>query len=152
MSSVVQVVETSLPLAVKPQAENLIGPRKRALVVDDHSTILHMICTLLEHHQVVDVVGKAESGLQALHMARSLCPDVVLMDAELPQMSGLWTALALSRISPAMRVVLMAMDQSESFREACTGCGANAVIYKPRFLQEVAAFLQTPPEQPETAS
>jgi Chemotaxis response regulator containing a CheY-like receiver domain and a methylesterase domain len=43
------------------------GPaRKKALVVDDSETILHAICTLLEHHDIVEVAGRAESGTQAL--------------------------------------------------------------------------------------
>ena len=44
----------------------LASARKRALVVDDSETILHAICTLLEHHDVVDVAGRAENGPRAI--------------------------------------------------------------------------------------
>jgi DNA-binding NarL/FixJ family response regulator len=142
MSSVVQVVESSMGPAVQGTKVSPVRQPKRALVVDDSSTILHMICTLLEHHQLVQVVGKAENGLEAIDIARALFPDLVLIDAELPEMSGLRTALVLSRICPSTRVVLMSMDVSETFSAACAGCGADAVIYKPRFLQEVAALLE----------
>ena len=114
-------------------------------MVDDSSTILHMICTLLEHHQLVQVAGKAENGLEAIDMVRTLLPELVLIDAEMPEMSGLRTALVLSRICPATRIILMTMDVSETFRAACAGCGADAVIYKPRFLQELAVLLEKEP-------
>ncbi|MBZ5533326.1 MAG: response regulator [Acidobacteriia bacterium] len=127
-----------------PEAPPRLG-RKSALVVDDSSTILHMICTLLEHHKVVEVVGRAENGLEAIDAVASLNPEIVLIDAELPEMSGLRTALVLSQMCPATKVVLMTMDPSSQFREACAGCGAHAVIYKPRFLKELSAVLRNNP-------
>jgi DNA-binding NarL/FixJ family response regulator len=132
-----------------PETPPRLG-RKRALVVDDSSTILHMICTLLEHHKVVEVVGRAENGLEAIDAVSSLNPEIVLIDAELPEMSGLRTALVLSQMGPATKIVLMTMDPSPQFREACTGCGAHAVIYKPRFLQELSAVLRndSAPQKP----
>jgi len=63
--------------------------RKKALVVDDSETILHAICSLLEHHDVVEVTGRAESGTQAIDAALELKPDLVVMDADMPGMSGL---------------------------------------------------------------
>ena len=56
--------------------------RKKALVVDDSETILHAICSLLEHHDVVEVTGRAESGTQAIDAALDLKPDLVVMDAD----------------------------------------------------------------------
>src|ERR1043166_2833489 len=109
--------------------------RKKALVVDDSETILHAICSLLEHHDLVEVTGRAESGTQALDAVLDLKPDLVVMDADMPGMSGLRTALLLSQMAPATEVILMSMDTSPRFHAACVGCGAKAVIYKPRFLR-----------------
>ena len=122
----------------------LISTRRRALVVDDSETILHAICTLLEHHDLVEVAGRAESGTQAVDSVLELKPDLVLIDADMPGMSGLRTALLLSQMAPATEVILMSMDTSPRFRAACSGCGAKAVIYKPRFLRELSALLERP--------
>jgi DNA-binding NarL/FixJ family response regulator len=119
--------------------------RKKTLVVDDSETILHAICTLLEHHDIVEVAGRAESGTQTLDAVFDLKPDLVLMDADMPGMSGLRTALLLSQMAPTIEVILMSMDTSAQFRAACAGCGAKAVIYKPRFLRELSALLERPP-------
>ena len=118
--------------------------RKKALVVDDSETILHAICSLLEHHDVVEVAGRAESGSQAIDVVLELKPDLILMDADMPGMSGLRTALLLSQMAPGTDVILMSMDTSPRFHAACAGCGAKAVVYKPRFLRELSALLQRP--------
>lgn len=114
------------------------------LVADDSATILHAICTLLEHHRVVNIVGRAESGQEAIDRVNELRPEVVLLDADMPGMSGLRAALLISQMHPEIEVILMSMDTSAQFRAACAGCGAVAMIYKPRFLQELRAFLYPP--------
>ena len=58
-------------------------------MVDDSGTILHAICTLLEHHEIVEVAGRAESGTEALDAVIQLKPELVIMDADMPGMSGL---------------------------------------------------------------
>jgi hypothetical protein len=47
-------------------------------------------------------------------------------------------------MAPGTEVILMSMDTSPRFRAACAGCGAKAVIYKPRFLRELSALLERP--------
>ena len=121
--------------------------RRRTLVVDDSETILHAICSLLDYHNLVEVAGRAESGTQAVDAVLELKPDLILMDADMPGMSGLRTALLLSQMAPGTEVILMSMDTSPRFRAACAGCGAKAVIYKPRFLRELSALLERPLRQ-----
>jgi len=122
----------------------LSAAKKRTLVVDDSATILHAICTLLEHHEIVEVAGRAEGGQEAIDAVLELKPELVLMDADMPGMSGLRTALLLSQMLPETGIILMSMDTSAQFRAACAGCGANAVIYKPKFLRELSTLLQRP--------
>lgn len=125
----------------------LASGKKRTLVVDDSPTILHAICSLLEHHELVKVVGRAASGAETMDVVAELRPDLVLMDADMPGMSGLRASLLLSQSAPETKVVLMSMDATPQFRRACAGCGAYAVIYKPKFLSEIAKLLQEGPSQ-----
>src|SRR5438445_5490295 len=69
----------------------------RALVVDDSPTILHALCSLLEHHQIVDVVGRSESASDAIDTVQFLKPDLLLMDADMPGMSGLRASLVMTQ-------------------------------------------------------
>ncbi len=125
---------------------NMTSPiaRKRALVVDDSETILHVVCSLLEHNDVVEIAARAVSGRQAIEIVPRLRPDLVLLDADMPGMSGLRTTLFLSQVHPRLRIILMSMDTGTNFREACARCGASAVIYKPKFLRQLSALLQRP--------
>ena len=92
--------------------------RLRTLVVDDSLTILHAICSLLEHHRIVEVIGRAKSGREAIGKVTDLRPDLVLMDADMPGMSGLRAAILVSQTSPRTRTVVMSMDASPQFRAA----------------------------------
>jgi DNA-binding NarL/FixJ family response regulator len=121
--------------------------KKRTLVVDDSVTILHAICSLLEHHEIVEVVGRAESGPETIDAVSEVHPDLVLMDADMPGMSGLRASLLLSQAPLAPKVVLMSMDTTPQFRRACSACGAYAVIYKPKFLSELARLIEQSPAQ-----
>jgi DNA-binding NarL/FixJ family response regulator len=123
--------------------------RARTLVVDDSLTILHAICSLLEHNEMVEIVGRAENGSETIQAVKELTPEIVLMDADMPGMSGLRTSLLLSQMTPSVKVVLMSMDKSPQFRRSCAGCGAYAVIYKPKFLSEFIRLLREGPFQPE---
>lgn len=142
----------TVALNTSPRKMTMPVVLKNVLVVDDSETILHAICALLEHHEVVKIAGKAESGQQAIDAVVELKPDLVLMDADMPGMSGLRTALLLSQVSPETQIVMMSMDTSEQFKTACAGCGASAVIYKPKFLYEMSTLLQRPPAQHEAAA
>ncbi len=115
---------------------------KKALVVDDSTTILHAVCSLLEHHNIVNVVGRSESGLDALDAVQLLKPDLLLLDADMPGMSGLRTSLVVSQLHPEVQIVLMSMETGHRFVQACHDCGAHAVIYKPRFLKELTEVLR----------
>jgi len=132
------------PVAIgsnQDQHPQVLRRKPRALVVDDSATILHAICALLEHHKIVDLAGRAESGEEAIDAALALRPDLVLMDADMPGMSGLRASLMLWQVCPSTKVVLMTMDRNPELRRACCSCGAFAVIYKPTFLSELGELL-----------
>ncbi|HLW53172.1 MAG TPA: response regulator transcription factor [Candidatus Angelobacter sp.] len=140
-------MSAALAINTNPHLSTRSWPAKpRALVVDDSPTILHAICSLLEHREIVDVVGRAESGQETIRSVSDLKPDLVLIDADMPSMSGLRTSLLLTQSFPQTRVVLMSMDNTAQFRRACSGCGAFAVIYKPKFLSELFKLLHAEPD------
>jgi DNA-binding NarL/FixJ family response regulator len=115
---------------------------RRMIVVDDSDTILHAICSLLEHHHLAQIAGRATSGKLALAMAARIDHQFALIDMDMPEMSGLATAQLMSQLQPSTRVILMAMDPTPQQRVAATACGAYALISKPRFLRELAALFE----------
>ena len=88
---VVVFPNSQLPKTAPPAA------LKTAVVVDDSSTILHAVCSLLEHHNIVNVVGRSENGLDAMSEVQyCFRPDLLVMDADMPGMSGLRASLVIS--------------------------------------------------------
>ena len=109
------------------------GARKRVLVVDDSFIMRNIVKQIVESDPDLEVVDTAENGLIALKKVRQIRPDVVLLDIEMPEMSGLETLRRLGLRSPCKVVILSnfvgnaaSAEQMEAMR-----LGAAATIAKP---------------------
>lgn len=109
----------------------------RVLLVDDHDFFRRSILFPLETEPTIEVVGTATSGDQAIPLCRSLRPDVVLMDLNMPYLSGL---AAIERIAPQERapaiLVLTGADDGESVRRAFAA-GAHGYLRKDMITDEL---------------
>ena len=107
--------------------------RKRILVVDDSFIMRNMVRQIVESDPDLEVVDTAENGMIALKKVRQVKPDVVLLDIEMPEMSGLETLRRLGLRSPCKVVILSnfvggteSVERLEALR-----LGAVATIAKP---------------------
>jgi response regulator NasT len=101
---------------------------RRVLVAEDESLIrMDIVETLREHG--FDVVGEAGDGLEALELAKTLNPDLVVMDIKMPNMDGITAAKALGDLKIPV-VLLTAFAQRELFEQAAEA-GAMAYVVKP---------------------
>jgi DNA-binding NarL/FixJ family response regulator len=96
----------------------------RILLVDDHPLVLESVKQLLEPS--VTVVGTAQTGQQMLEQAEKLRPDIVLLDASMPGMSGFEAARQLKHHLPTVRIIFLTMlteavAVSEGFRAGAMG-------------------------------
>ncbi len=76
----------------------------RVLVVDDHTVVRESVRMFLRTEPCLEVVGEAESGQDAVRQAKSLKPDVVLMDLLMPEGSGVEAIAEIKRCSQASRL------------------------------------------------
>ena len=83
--------------------QNNSSPPKiiRVVLADDHHVVRSGIRGELEQHQDICVVGEASDGLEVLEMAQSLCPDILLLDINMPKMPGTAVTEKLNSMSPA---------------------------------------------------
>jgi DNA-binding NarL/FixJ family response regulator len=82
-----------------------IRPPIRLLIVDDHDILRYGVRALLRKHADVEVVGEADSVADALRTTDELLPDVVLMDARLPDGSGIDACREILSSHPRIRVL-----------------------------------------------
>lgn len=96
----------------------------RILLADDHPLVLEGVKQLLEPN--FSVVGTAQTGQQVLEQVEKLLPDIVLLDANMPGMSGFETARQLKNLAPTVRIIFLTMlteaiAVSEGFRVGAMG-------------------------------
>ena len=100
------------------------------MVVDDQSPFRRAARAVINATEGFEAVGDAESGLEALHHADQLHPDVVLIDVHMPEMDGFETSRRLTESHPECVVVLVSLDALELPDSAVTACGAVAFLRK----------------------
>jgi two-component system response regulator NreC len=102
----------------------------RVLIVDDHGILRAGLRALLDEEPDLTVVGEAADGAQALRLARSLRPEVVLMDIGLPDIDGLEVTRALLKAQPSVRVLVLTMYEDSALLHAALEAGAAGYIIK----------------------
>ena len=102
----------------------------RTMVVDDHTLFRKGLRSLLEHLSGMEVVGEASTGSEAVALAERLVPDVVLMDIQMPAMSGIEATKQILQENPHIGVILVTMfDDSESVLSGMRA-GARGYVLK----------------------
>ena len=102
----------------------------RILLVDDHPLFRDGVRAALAGAEDLEVVGEAEGVAAALEAARALQPDLVLMDLNLPDGSGIDATRALVAELPAVRVLVMTMSADDEAVLAAMRAGARGYVIK----------------------
>lgn len=97
----------------------------RVLLVDDNRLMLEGLANLLDAHGV-QVVGMAKDGLESISLARSLQPDLILMDIRMPRCDGLAATRLIKAGQPTIKIVILTtstedQDLFEAIRSGATG-------------------------------
>jgi DNA-binding NarL/FixJ family response regulator len=114
----------------------------RVLIVDDHAVVRSGLRLLLEGEDDIEVVGEAGSAREAILEARSVQPDLVLMDVVMPDGSGLEAVPTLLHEHEGVKVLVLSMqDDPRYVREAFT-VGASGYVLKEAADTEVVAAIR----------
>jgi len=107
----------------------MTGPT-RVLLVDDHAVVREGYRRLLEDEPSIHVVGEASNAAQACEQARSIGPDVVVMDIALPGVSGIEATRRMLREQPGLRVVMFSMYDDAIYARRALEAGALGYLSK----------------------
>jgi DNA-binding NarL/FixJ family response regulator len=104
--------------------------RVRVRVADDQAIVRDGLVTLLGLAPDVDVVGQAVDGAEAVAEARRLCPDVVLMDLDMPVLDGTAATARLAQDAPGVAVLVLSTFGDRSAVAAALRAGARGYLTK----------------------
>ena len=114
----------------------------RVLIVDDIPETRDHLSKLLGFEGDIDVVGAAASGAEAIELASSLTPDVVLMDINMPDMDGIAATELLARTVPTAAVVMMSVQSEADYLRRSMLAGAREFLVKPFSSDELTASIR----------
>jgi DNA-binding NarL/FixJ family response regulator len=126
---------SSTPTEEERQAEKALD-EVRVVVVDDHDLFRTGLRNLLEE-QGVNVVGDAANGETAIRLARELAPDVVIMDLNMPGLTGVETTRKLAGIAPLTRVVVLTISADDDDVMDAVMAGACGYLLKDSSIQDL---------------
>lgn len=115
----------------------------RVLIVDDHPMVAEGIQSLLESYDNIDVVGTLGNGQEAVDRVGELTPDVILMDLNMPGLSGLNATEMILEEHPNTRIVILSMHDSPEYISTALSHGARGYILKDVPTDEIYTAIQT---------
>jgi len=102
----------------------------KVLVVDDHILFRRGICAVLANQEGLEVVAEASDGLEAIEKAKEIAPDVILMDLNMPNCSGLKAIQTLQAEMPEINVLVLTVSEMEADLFASVKFGAKGYLLK----------------------
>ena len=115
----------------------------RILVVDDHEPVRRSIQTLLGSRKGWFVCGEATDGIQAVEEAKSLRPDLILMDVSMPRMNGLDAARIILREVRESRILIISQNDPAVIRRQALEAGAHGFIEKSNIQRKLIAVIES---------
>jgi two-component system, NarL family, response regulator NreC len=112
------------------------------LLADDHPLIRRGLRNLLATETGFSVVGEAEDGLQAVQLAESLQPGILIVDLMMPNLNGLEVLRQVSRRSPKTRMIVLSMQSAEPYVVETFRSGAIGFVLKDSAPEELLYAIQ----------
>jgi two-component system, NarL family, invasion response regulator UvrY len=134
--------EHSLESWKVPMLANRSGQMIRICVVDDHAILRRGVAHFLEAEGDLRVVGEADSGFHALELVRSVRPEVLLLDINLPDQSGIELMPHLLAKDPSLKIVVFSGLAEEQYALTLLRGGAMAYLSKQCDPQDIVSAIR----------
>lgn len=114
----------------------------RILIADDSAMVRRGVITLLSPQTSWQVCGEAADGSEALAKARTLVPDVILLDVSMPGMNGLEVARQLRKDVPQAKIVVMSQHDPVHLLPGVMAAGGDACLDKSRLAADLVQSIK----------
>jgi pilus assembly protein CpaE len=114
----------------------------RVMIVDDIADTREYIRRSLQFDNLIEVVGLARNGNEAIQMTMEYKPDVIIMDINMPDMDGITATEAVRRKSPSTQVIILSVQNDPSYMRRAMLVGARDFLTKPPSIDELLSAIR----------
>jgi DNA-binding NarL/FixJ family response regulator len=104
---------------------------KSILIVDDSEAVRNITRLFLESQADLNVCGEAVDGVDGIEKAKTLKPDVILLDLAMPRMNGVEAASIIKRTLPNVRIIMFTLYLESVGKALASKVGVDAILSKP---------------------
>ncbi len=117
--------------------------RIKVLIVDDHRVVREGLSAILKSKENIQVLGEAQDGQEAVEKARSLLPDVILMDVSMPKMTGVEATRIIKREFPHIGIIALTMYEEQQYIFDLVRGGATGYLLKDSDSDQIVKAIQS---------
>jgi DNA-binding NarL/FixJ family response regulator len=114
----------------------------RILVVDDYGPFRQFICSTLRTRPELQIVGEVSDGLEAVHKAEELRPDLIVLDIGLPTLNGIEAARQIRKVAPEYKILFVSQESSADVVQEALALGARGYVVKAYAGSELLAAVE----------
>lgn len=112
------------------------------LLAEDHAVVRQGLRKLLEAESDIEVIGEAQTGREAVDLAKKLQPTVVVMDIAMPLLNGLEATRQILKTMPETKVFILSAHSDDAYVERATAVGAVGFLLKQSSSTELAKAIR----------
>src|SRR5580658_4522405 len=114
----------------------------RILLVEDFEPFRQFIRSQLQLRLDLEVIAEASDGLEAVHVAEQLQPDLILLDIGLPKLNGIEVARRIRKLCPESKIVFLSQESSADVIEEALNSGGTGYVVKTNAGSELLAAIE----------
>jgi len=114
----------------------------RVVVVDDYAPFRSFFCATLRKNPELQIVAEVADGLEAVHKAEALQPDLIVLDLGLPTLNGIEAARQIRKVAPQSKVLFVSQESSADVVEEALSLGSAGYVVKAQAGRELLAAVE----------